>query len=200
MSLEKKGFEKCIESCQELNAIYSYLVKNKVMTLETASVLRAEYVLIVSAFDFYLHQIVCRILIETFFSECHPIHCKDSLIPMPVIQQVCRTHDESTQKELLLSAVKDRLSKDSFQSSKSVEYALGLIGVNHIWSSVSGTMGDTPERIKMQLDVIVHRRNQIAHEADIELTTGDYRAIDAGTVNECKNFISKLVNSIDSLI
>lgn len=200
MSLEKNNFNKCIDSCQKMNAIYSFLEKNKVMTLEIESILRAEYVLIVSAFDFYMHQIVCRIIVELFFSSTSKIACNEALIPISMIQLIHKTADEPTQKTLLFSAIQERLSKDSFQSSRSVEYALGLIDVHQIWSKVSTAMHDTPERVKAQLDIIVHRRNQIAHEADIEFTTGEYRAIDIETVNDCRDFLSNLVACIDSLL
>lgn len=198
MRIEKNNFDRCIQSCNEMNAVYSYLKSKSVTSIEIDSILRAEFVLSVSAFDYYIHQIVCRKLTDSFFSKS-PV-CDATLITMSDIQLIHKATSTLDQQQILYSAIKTRLSKDSFQSSRNVDYALGLIGVPKVWSKLSKTMGDTPERIKKQLDVIVHRRNQIAHEADIDYSTNDYRSISESDVEDCKKFLSILVTNIDKLL
>lgn len=51
-------------------------------------------------------------------------------------------------------------------------------------------MGDTAEHIRDQLALIVKRRNQIAHESDIDPSTSMLRNIDLQTVNDCRDFYS----------
>ena len=198
MTAEKTNFDKCLDTCKEMDTVFLYLQSNHVEALSIDSILRAEYVLLVSALDFYIHQIVCHDIVRNFFSGS--IICKETLIPMTIIQQIDRAPDQPTKEQLLYAALKKRLSKDSYQSSNSIEYALGLIGKQHIWKQLSNKMGDSAENIKNTLNLIVLRRNQIAHEADIEIHTGAYRPISLSTVNDCRNFLSSLVASIDQIV
>lgn len=198
MTADKINFEKCIDTCQEINAVYSYLQSNHVEALSIDSILRAEFVLLVSALDFYIHQIVCHKIVHDFFNGI--LVCEENLISMSVIQQLDRATDQPSKEQILYASLKKRLSKDSFQSSRNIEYALGLIGKKKIWSALSNVMGDTADNIKNTLDLIVQRRNQIAHEADIEIHTGTYRPISQSTVDDCRAFLSTLVTSIDQLL
>ena len=104
---------------------------------------------------------------------------------------------ESAQQSILDAALRQQLEKDSFQSPGNVEYALGLIKINHVWRNASTIVGDTPEHIRNQLALIVKRRNQIAHESDMDPSTGMLRNITLQTVTDCRSFLEKLVESID---
>ncbi len=198
MTADKSNFDKCLDTCQEMNTVFLYLQSNHVESLNIDSILRAEFVLLVSALDFYIHQIVCHGIVQNFFSGV--IECEEALIPISIIQQLDRATNQPDKEQILFASLKKRLSKDSFQSSRSIEYALGLIGIQRIWRQLSSRMGDTAENIKNTLDLIVQRRNQIAHEADIETHTGTYRPISQSTVNDCRNFLSSLVTNIDQLL
>ena len=52
----------------------------------------------------------------------------------------------------------------------------------------------------MQLGLIAQRRNQIAHEADIDYSKKMSRTIDVQTVNDCRGFLEKLVVCMDAQI
>ena len=198
MSYEKMHFDKCLDTCNEMATVFSYLQSNHVETLCIDSILRAEFVLLVSALDYYIHQIVCHDIVCNFFSGS--FICTETLIPMETIWLLDRANNQQEKEEILYAALKKRLSRDSFQSSRSIEYALGLIGKQHIWKQLSQKMGNTAENIKKTLDLIVLRRNQIAHEADLEIHTGTYRHISLQDVNDCRDFLSDLVVSIDQII
>ncbi len=198
MSIEKNNFDKCIDSCKEMDAIYLFLSEKKVLSLNIDSILRAEYVLIISAFDFYIHQIVCKKMVDMF--QNGSIASDERLISMREMQLIFQTTNTSTQHDLLLASLRKKFSKDSFQSSRSIEYALGLIGIHNIWTNLSPRMGDTPNNIKNRLDVIVLRRNQIAHEADFDFSMTSLRPITITDINECRAFIENMVSIIDSMI
>lgn len=102
-------------------------------------------------------------------------------------------------QQLLDVALRKCLEKDSYQSPKSVEYALNLINIKSIWRSSTTAFGDTAENIRKRLGLIVQRRNQIAHESDIDMT-GVQRPITQQTVDDCREFFNQFVAVIDALI
>lgn len=197
MSTEKFDFEKCLLSCSDLSSIYSFLTKGQ-SELNADSILRAEFVLLVSSFDNYIHQVVTRKLVDLFFLGT--VSCTENLISLTDFQRIYQETNQTNKEQLLFSAITKRLSKDSFQSPQSIDYALGLIGIRHIWSTISPLFPLTSEQLRTTLSLIVLRRNQIAHEADIDKMTGQYRNIDIQTVEDCKEFLTKFVSAIDSLI
>lgn len=197
MSSEKNFFDQQMTLLHSLSSIYQYL-QGTANLMDTTYLLRAEYVLIISAFDNYLHSIVRHKLRTAFFStQTLP---KEFNLPIEICRLIRNESSESIQQDILDSALRQHLEKDSFQSPRSVEYALGLIGVNHIWKQASLVIGDTPDHIRNQLALIIKRRNQIAHEADIDYYTTTLRSIDLQTVIDCRSFLENLVSSIDSQI
>ena len=68
MSNEKNFFDQQIMSVRSLTSIHQYLTENAA-TMDASLLLRSEYVLIVSAFDSYLHSIVRRKIRENFFNS-----------------------------------------------------------------------------------------------------------------------------------
>ena len=98
------------------------------------------------------------------------------------------------------TALRKRLAEDSFQSPKSVEYVMGLIQVRNFWKRVSSQMDAVPDDVRKRLALIVHRRNCIAHESDIDPSTQDLRQITVEDVESCRDFLAKLVECVDSLI
>lgn len=197
MSTEKALFDDQVNSLQTLSSIYGFMKQNA-PHMDADALLRAEYVLLVSSFDNYIHNIVRRKIGEDFFApKSLP---KDFCISIEVFQLMRLEATESGQKALLDSYLNKLLSKDSFQSPKSVEYALGLIGINKVWSEVTSAFSDTAQNIKNRLALIVQRRNQIAHEADVDSSTGISRTISMETVKDCRIFLQTFVNAIDAQI
>lgn len=196
MSSEKIFFDQQIASVHSLSSVHQFLVGNA-PTMDASLLLRSEYVLIVSAFDSYLHGIVRRKLSENFFNST-PLSTALSL-PIADYAAIHNETDIMIQRQLLDVALRKQLEKDSYQSPTSVEYALNLIGVKRIWSASSSAFADTAENIKKRLALIVQRRNQIAHESDME-PTGVQRSINQQTVDDCRDFFNLLVAIIDSQI
>lgn len=197
MSNEKIFFDEQVGSLRSLSSIYQYLQDNASL-MDADALLRSEYVLIVSTFDNYLHNIVRRKIRESFFAS-QPLPQGFSL-PIEICQLIRNEPTESVQQGILDAALRQQLEKDSFQSPRSVEYALSLIKINHVWRNASTILGDTPEHVRNQLALIVKRRNQIAHESDIDPSTGMLRNINLQTVIDCRGFLEKLVESIDTQI
>ena len=201
MSREKDFFDSQIAELSGLTSIYRHISQQGGFS-GAEHILRAEYSLIVSAFDNYLHGVVRRKLGDAFFSsESAPETLK---LDMKIREFHTIIHETNAEerKQLFDSALRKRLAEDSFQSPQSVEYALGLIEVKNLWKKAASELGGnvTPQTVRNQLALIVHRRNQIAHESDIDPISLVPREIDIADVAECRNFLTKLVACADSLI
>lgn len=193
------SFKESIGSVKTLHALHNHLT-TLLPAIDLSEILRAEVVLVVSAFDCYIHDIVRKGLINIFDAQRAGNSKYDSFcIPISVVKQMLTIESETEKHELLEISIKKILSKDSYQSPSSIENALQLISIKKIWSSIKDEMQMSPEDITRKLGIIINRRNKIAHEADIknhvDTTKND---IEREDIDEIIDFISNLVGSINN--
>lgn len=137
--------------------------------MDITDILRSEYVLIVSAFDCYVHDVVLEGMGKMFtLSKPSNKHYEDFNIPMSTVKQLMSASDQITRDQIFYASIKRLLSKDSYQSPKSIEYAMGILDVKKIWTEVSKKLGIPLEDVRKKLGIVIQRRNKIAHEADIQ--------------------------------
>jgi len=96
---------------------------------------------------------------------------------------------------VLVADLRRQYSKVTFQSSRQIEAAFTSISVNKIWRRVSTRLGKSPEEVKLQLDLMDRRRNQIVHEADLD---GLHRlqALSIEMMEDLHTFTTAFVNAI----
>lgn len=194
-------FEKNIESIDSLSNIYLFFENKKVEALDFSEILRAEYVLLVSAFDHFIHEIVKSGMLKIFDGTNTPNkNYENFAISLKTLQLIMSTENENDRKSILDGEIKKITSKDSYQSPSNVEKALSLIDLNNVWLKVSSDMNMNPADIKSKLALIVNRRNKIAHEADFDYLLGHKIPIDRILVDDIKDFITNLVKAINSQI
>ena len=89
----------------------------------------------------------------------------------------------------------------SFQEPDKVSAALSLIWIeDYKWQKIATCLGRSESNVKTELKNIVIRRNQIVHEADVDLMTGLVQNIIHTDVQVSVDFIEALGNCIYSLI
>lgn len=190
-------FESNIASAAILERIYEYLSK-KTLPFEPDELLRAEYVMIVSAFDCYVHDYVRERMVQAFKTpSLMTDKTREYKVSLGVMMDIMNETNPISQMQLLENAIKKAESAYSYQSSSSVEHVLGLVGFKKIWTAMYGKT-DAGAR-KSQLDLVVRRRNQIAHEADMNYVTNTKNAITLQDVLYAKSFLVDLSQHIDSL-
>lgn len=190
-------FEVNIASASILERIYEYLSKNT-LPFEPSELLRAEFVMIVSAFDCYVHDFVREKMVAAFRSPTTLADkTRDYQISVGVMMDILNETNPISQMQLFENEIKKIESKNSYQSSNSVENVLGIAGFRKIWTSIWGK--GIAESKKQQLNLIVRRRNQIAHEADMDYSTNTKNAINLIDVTEAKDFLIELSSKIDAL-
>lgn len=187
---------------EEYGRLYS-LINTSFPTLATQGeeLLRAQIVMAVSALDSYLHDIV-RIGLIQVFSGTRAISSASSSyeIPFSDMRNVISATTTADQLSIMEGAIIRINSKDSYQSPKSIEYAMSLLGVSSIWSNVAPSFGMTADDVKTELGNIVRRRNQIAHESDLDPISLTKYPISKSDADHVVDFIDKLVNAIHLLL
>lgn len=194
------AFEKNIQSIKILGEIHKYFL-SQLHALDLSEILRAQYVLIVSAFDCYIHDSVREGMIEIFEgAKASNDKYSDFKIPMSFVQNLISTNDEDARRQLISAAIKKITSTETYQAPAKVENALQLISLNNIWSAISPEMSMSTTDIKRKLGLIVNRRNKIAHEADTDSLTGEKTPIERDDIIDVLDFIEKLVKAIENRI
>lgn len=191
------NYNKNILSIKNSISIYEYL-SAQAKNMDATVLLRSQYVLIVSAFDTYVHSVVIKRIIEQYFSENDEFSISLD-IPLSLSYEM-RKLNETQQKEKLYLFLLDKLSKDSFQSPKSIEYAFSIIGIGKIWTLLGNEMQMKPEDVKSMLAIIVKRRNKIAHESDWNSILNKYEDIEINDVIMCQEFIDAMVNALAHIV
>jgi hypothetical protein len=196
MTVAKHQFEKNLESINQLGVLYDYFF-SQLKAFDLSELLRAQYVMLVSALDYYIHTRVREGLLDTFYdnSKTSP----NINISLKIVKLLLQEQNEDEQRCILDAEVENILSKDSYQSSRNIENAFGLIKIKKIWSNIARNIGKTSDDLKNTLNLIVNRRNKIAHEADINSTTGNKEYIDKNMVSDTIHFIETLINEFDKL-
>ncbi|WP_024334316.1 HEPN domain-containing protein [Desulfotignum balticum] len=191
-------FEAAISQVDELLAIHHYLQFAPV-TEVTDNVLRASLTMMVSAIDTSVHElIISAIMFE--IKEDKSIFKLDNV---KIGALASKESDKDTRIRLIESDLRRQFSKESFQSSRQIENSLGKIGITNIWTKLASTLGQPPEDIKIKLDLLVRRRNQIVHEGDLD-HLHSIRDIARGDLNDSlaftKDLVAGMINEYTNLI
>lgn len=195
------NFRNNVISVRQLDKIY-LLIKEKLPLLEEdlSEILRAEIVLIVSALDCYIHDLVREGIVATYDGSVPSTKQIDDFpIPLLFLKSIDNSTNLTDKLSFLENAIRSVNSSNSYQSPKSIEKALGIINLKKIWSSLSPLMGLSAEDIQRRLSLIIFRRNKIAHESDFDYLTGIKNSITHVDTLSVVDFIERFCESIESI-
>lgn len=189
------------KTIKELNDIHKAVTLHLPLLTEPAEeILRAQLVHIVSAFDCYMHDCVRICLMEIFCGTRSNENKGAFHLSFESLVTVEKGQTKLEKQHLLESIIVKKISEDSYHSPKGVEYALSLIGIKRVWKLLSTKLNIDPYEIRMQLALIVDRRNKIVHEADYNSVTGSKTPINSKHVESVIDFIDKCVIALDDII
>lgn len=152
-SFAETAFTKCIDDALGLvSAVSSLPLEQR----ETA--LRGGVMLIVSAFDFFIHELV-RIEISRKVSE------KSTDLKLAIPYNLSLFQGDQLVREIDLH-IRRSNSYKSFVGSSNIKECFGCLSVN-IWHEVESRCGREVQGDKKILDEIWRWRNRIAHEGDM---------------------------------
>jgi hypothetical protein len=193
-------FRFSISRVRNLIALYSFIKSQTTGVLDASDMLRAAIVLTVSALDYYVHEVVRIGMLHIHRGQRSEVpgfsRFQISLGSVRDGINAPGSHDYWLEHEIRV-----RHGYKSFQQADNIADAIRLISDKKLWEEISITLGIDAKAVKQQLNLIVDRRNKIAHEADINPTfPGDRWPIDETSVKEAIDFIEQLVESIHNVL
>ena len=165
--------------------------------VDTSSILRSCIVLSVSAIDHLIHELSIIGMCE-IFSGTRPVTPKYNKFNVTLYFMTAITSVPPLIN--FESEIRKSLGWQTFQSPEKIKNAISLFSLIQLWQQVALTMSDTEQNIKNQLNLIVDRRNMIAHEADIEPVYKTKRPIGNADVRGTIDFIEKVGTTIYNLV
>ena len=197
MQLAFNQFSTNIEEIRKTHLISTSLNISPSSIVDTSNILRSCIVLSVSAIDHLIHELTI-IGMGQIFNGIRPVTAKYNSfnVSLGFINSIALTPPLITFE----SEIRRSLGWQTFQRPDKIKEAIALFNSLQLWREVALIMGDTEINIKNQLNLIVDRRNMIAHEADIEPIFKTKRPISDTDILTTINFIEKLGTTIYNLV
>jgi hypothetical protein len=183
---------------EHLGGLYKALSGLTTAAVDASDLLRAQVVLAVSAFDYYIHEVTVLGMVAVFEGRRPPTQAFQKYrVSVGAVSLGMSTHSSSWFE----AEIRERHSFQSFQQPDKVADAIRLFSDVKLWQEVASKMASTEKAVKDQLKLIVDRRNKIAHEADLDPSYPDTRwPIKAADVEQSLQFMRTLCESIHASI
>src|SRR3954451_1055512 len=170
---------------KNLGGLYKAVISLMTPVIDASDLLRAQYVLGVSALDHYIHELTRVGMIEIFSGTrlAPPMYYRFRIS----MDSISNSGTVSELQARFEAEVRTQHSYLAFQHPDRIADAVRLISDKRLWECVSIRMGIPPEDVKTRLKLIVDRRNKIAHEPDInsgQPGTGERWPISQADVDE----------------
>ncbi len=199
MRLALERFEENINRAKEISGLGESLSKQITSLIDITDLYRAAIVLGVSAFDFFIHEVVRLGMLEVHRGSrvCTPAYLAFK-IPISATQIAL---SDNTKDEWLEYAVLETHSWQTFQAPDKIADAIRLISEVKLWNCVGVELNEDPKQVKANLIAIVERRNKIAHEADIDPVNPGFRwPITCQLSVDALDYLEKIVRAIYKLL
>lgn len=188
-------FNNNIERIKILHSVYLNFQSQVTSVIDVTDILRAEIVLLVSAVDFYIHEIVKIGMLDIFAgNRPETSSFRNYNISLKAIREAIISPRDNTwlEREII-----QRHSWKSFQHADKINEALRIISDKDFWSACATAFSLDVQSVKSKLNLIVDRRNKIAHQADMDPSfPGTRWPISDSMVFEAIEFIEVFINSI----
>ncbi len=163
--------------------------------VDLSDILRAELVLAVSAFDYYIHALTKAGMIEVY--RGHRTQTPAFLRFAVSLENILQGMADPQNIDWLDYEIQTRHGWQSFQHPDKVADAIRHISQVRLWEEVASQLGRTAQDVKLQLNLIIDRRNKIAHEADRSTESPENRwPIDEEMVDTSIRFIEDIAETI----
>lgn len=187
-------FHTSLDRVTHLGGLHAAVGGLTTSAVDTSDLLRAQIVLLVSAFDFYVHEVTVIGMVDVFKGKRPQttgfLKYKVSLGAL-----------SSGNSDWFESEVREKHGFLSFQQPEKVADAVRLFSTVKLWDEISSKTGIVTTSLKQRLALIVERRNKIAHEADLDPSYPGARwPISEGDVDASIKFISMLGDKIYEVV
>ena len=192
-------FRANISRVRDLGAIHNTLTVHTGVVVDLSDVLRAELVMAISALDHYIHELTRLGMLAVYHGARAetPAFLRFDIS----LESIRQAIGDPTSDDWLDTEIRGRHSWRSFQHTDHIADAIRLISGVRLWEEVANHIGMASQDVKEKLNLIVDRRNKIAHEADMDATLpGSRWSIDETWVDDAVNFIEQIAETIYDIL
>ncbi|MFX0581339.1 hypothetical protein [Nocardia nepalensis] len=177
----------------------------EVTSFDTGDLYRAAWVQAVSALDHWLHEEIFARVAELADNTGPgmPTALRNVQLPLSVVEQV--RLDNLRLRDAVVDQVKGKWATQSLQNPKEISSALKLVCDDDVWSLVARQMNSwnnyapptwSRDAVSKRLSAVNRRRNEIAHAADLDPTTGRRRPISYQDATDAVAWIDSIALAI----
>jgi len=174
---------------------------NNIVTsgIDISDIWRAQIVLCVSALDYLIHELTRIGMIEIAKGNRPKT---DSFLKFPLpIDAMERALNGQAHEFWLGDTIREKHSWLSFQHPDKIADAIRLISSKKLWEEVGTSLNMKAKDIKLRVEIIVDRRNKIAHEADMDPTNPGFQwPIDSLMASKTIDEIERVGEAIFSVV
>ncbi len=182
---------------KELDALFIHLKDNLHLPNDLTDILRAEWVYSVSAMDKLIHELIRIGMIEAFQGRRVRTNKFSAFGVTTNTLTSSLTGTVPPPEYWFEQEIIERHKTLAFQAPEKIAEALSLIwDEQHKWQTLATAIGLDQSTLTTKLKTIVSRRNQIVHEADLDLATAVRNNIDKTDIDDVVAFIEKLSEAI----
>ena len=199
MHSAQSQFRENLKRCRELGELAIAVKRLTSSAIDVSDIWRAQIVLVVSALDQFIHELVRLGMVESAKGNRSKT---ESYMRFDLPLVATESAIKGIPPEVWVGEfVRKKHAWQSFQDPDKLADAIRLVSSIKLWESVGTELGQKPKDLKIRLKLIVDRRNQIAHEADLDPSSPGFRwAIDAVMVNDTIDFVERLGNAIFKIV
>jgi len=192
-------FRQNVDRVRNIHAIYLRVSSMVTPAMDLTDVLRAEIVMIVSALDHYVHEVTRLGMLEVFDGKrpATPAFLRFDVS----LECMLGAMTSATSGGWLESEIRTRHGFQSFQNPEKVADALRLFSNAELWKAVAAELKEDPRTLKDRVELLVQRRNKIAHEADLDPSfPGVLWPINPPMAEHAIQFVSDLCEAIQKVV
>ena len=194
-------FRENMARVKSLGALHAAFGQLTTPAVDLTDLLRAQIVMIVSALDHYIHEITRVGMLEAYDGTRSQTGA--FLRFQVTLEAAMKGIFESSENAWLDTEIRERHGYLAFQHPDKIADAVRHFSSCELWPSVAEQLNLTPDDVKNRLRAIINRRNQIAHEADLDPSYpgADNRwPISPSDITSTLDFILDVCAAIDSVV
>lgn len=188
-------FDENLQRSRDMGTLAVAVGQITTSAVDVTDMWRAQIVLGVSALDYFVHELTRLGMIEiSKGSRLKTDAYSRFALPLSAVDHALGGQPHES---WLGDVVRERHSWLSFQQPEKIADALRLISGVKLWEEVGKDMGQPAKDIKLRLELIVDRRNKIAHEADMDPANPGFRwPISESMANDSVAFVEQVGHAI----
>jgi hypothetical protein len=157
-------------------ALYAYFLNNVAAVIQPDELLRAEWVMRVSALDLYVHEAVSQNLLK-IFQGTRPVCSGHSKLQISsdTLMTIHANGPGLASDAAFDLEIRTKLSRATYQFPDDIADGIRMVSPIELWNEIVSYHGASPARVNKEaaalrgeLMQIVNRRNKIAHEGDMQ--------------------------------